>query len=57
MTILALDVLPWIYFPNDQYAVPALWVMGTGISTLITWSVVTVFGKIWVQRIAQNATT
>lgn len=27
LTFIALSFLPWVYFPYDQYAVPALWFM------------------------------
>lgn len=27
LTFIALSFLPWVYFPYDQYAVPALWLM------------------------------
>jgi len=44
-TVLALSVLPWVYFPLDQYAVPAVWIFGNVMPIAIAWLLVTILGR------------
>ncbi|MFQ5753785.1 MAG: hypothetical protein ACE5HI_17490, partial [bacterium] len=57
LTISALSVMPWVYFPYDQYAVAALWVMGTGMPIILVWALVIFFGSRFIKTTATNATT
>ncbi len=57
VTILALSVLPWIYFPFDQYPVAALWVIGVSPWIALGWLVLTVTGRIVRRRMDHLATS
>ena len=50
ITIAGLSILPWLYYPNDQYAIPALWVIGTGIPIVVVWALVTLLGRVWINK-------
>lgn len=49
-TIVALAVLPWVYFPFDRYPAPMAWVFGAGVPLIIVWIFATVFGRLWIRR-------
>ena len=53
-TIVALAVLPWVYFPFDRYPAPAAWVFATGVPLIIVWIFATVFGRLWIGRGVAN---
>jgi len=51
-TLLALSVLPWVQFPFDQYAASAGWLMGNFIPVIMSWLLVTFFGRLVIQKIS-----
>ena len=57
VTILALSILPWIYFPLDQYPVAALWVIGVSPWIALSWLVLTVTGRLVQQRLDHRPTS
>ncbi|MGI8785337.1 MAG: hypothetical protein ACR2L2_17000 [Acidobacteriota bacterium] len=50
VTVAALSILPWVYFPFDQYPASALWVMGRAPVIAVTWIAATVVGQILIRR-------
>ncbi len=50
LVLAALSVLPWIYFPEDQYAAPAIWMFGNGLPAVAGWGVLTLIGWNWRAR-------
>lgn len=46
VTVLSLSVLPWVYFPFDQYAVGATWIMGKFPLAAASWLAVTILGRV-----------
>jgi len=50
ITISALELLPWIQFPYDQYPASAGWLMGNIFIIAITWLIITTIGKIFAKR-------
>lgn len=51
LTIVAVSLLPTIWFPLDRYPVGALWVMGGSFPlAAATWLLVTVIGRLGPQR-------
>lgn len=46
LTMMALAVLPWMYFPHDQYSVAALWVIGAGTPSLAVFLCVSIAGML-----------
>ena len=44
ITALGFAVLPWIYYPNDQYPGEFFWVMNASIPVLVIWAILTYFG-------------
>lgn len=45
VTIVTLELLPWIQYPHDQYAASAGFVFAGVIPCLISWIIVTTIGK------------
>jgi hypothetical protein len=45
-TIGALSAVPWVRFPEDQYPVAALWVMGDSIPLAVAFGVATVAARL-----------
>jgi hypothetical protein len=56
VTVLALSLLPWVYFPFDKYPVAALWVMGAAPWAALSWALLTLFGRTLRQRRDRNLT-
>ena len=46
VTVGALELLPYIQHPNDQYSVAAVWVMYHLVPTVLCWVIVTIAGRI-----------
>ena len=46
LSVVALSLLPWMYFPLDQYPLAALWVMGNAVTIGASWLLVTVIGRL-----------
>jgi hypothetical protein len=44
VTVLALSILPLVYFPFDSYSVAAVWLFGASPWIILTWAVLTIFG-------------
>jgi hypothetical protein len=40
--VVALSLVPWVYFPSDQYAASWLWLIDYGLIVLLIWTGATV---------------
>lgn len=56
VTVLALSILPWVYFSFDKYPVAAVWVIGGSPSIAFGWVVLTLLGRILLHRFDQAPT-
>jgi len=45
ITIGGLSILPWVRFPEDQYAAAAVWVMGDSIPLVLSFGVATLAAR------------
>lgn len=50
ITVFGLTLLPWMYFPLDQYAIAALWIMGGTIPLAICWLLATLAARAMLRR-------
>ena len=46
LSVLALSLLPTMYFPLDRYPLAALWVIGNAFTIGASWLLVTVIGRL-----------
>lgn len=55
-TLLIFSTLPWIKYPNDQYPVPALWVMYCLLPTVGIWLLTGIAGRFSKDRLSTAGT-